>query len=208
LIIILAEDDNIDSSHGLQVCDEATGSYCCQRDYDCCQNSTLIVNLGHAEVVTTVVRPTSVAKRPASGKGSKNEFTKETVIGVGVGFSTAAVIFIIGAFACVYKRKRRLNRKAEKSIWDEARELDAVDTGLPKLTATHTECIDQPGDSANPIELDTMPTRSELDTLPSRSEWDHIVSPIATGSEVGTLVTPVRVELEAPFKTDGRPGER
>jgi hypothetical protein len=184
-----------------------TGRYCCQRDYDCCQNSTLSLQLGHAEVVTTVVRPTSLPKPAGVGNGGKNEVTREAVIGVGVGFSTAAIIFIIGAFACVYKRKRRRARKAEKSIWDDARELDAVDTGLPKLTATHTEWI--PGDSANPIELDSMATvRSELDTLPSRSEWDHTVSSTSPGSDVGTLVTPIRLELEAPFKMDGRPGER
>lgn len=158
-------------------------------------------------MVTTVVRPTSVPKLPASGNGNQNEVTRETVIGVGVGFSTAAIIFLIGAFACVYKRKKRRTQKAEKPIWDDARELDAVDTGLPKLTATHTEWI--PGDSANPIELESMATaRSELDTLPSRSEEAYTDSSMTPISEVGTLVTPIRLELEAPFKIDGRRGER
>ena len=121
------------------------------------------------------------------------------MIGIGVGFSIAAVVFLIAGVLWMYRKRRLARRTDSKAVLDDAKELDAVETGIPRLRRVGSDYT--LGSSASPIELDAIPTRSELDTMPSRSDgWENTVaSPV---SDVGTLVTPIRLELEAPFKID------
>ena len=150
--------------------------------------------------MTKIVRPTSTPS-DAPSKFAKADYTRETVIGMGVGFSIAAVVFVIGGVIWMYRKRRQARKDGAKAILDDAKELDAVETGLPKLRTVGSEYT--LGDSTSPIELDAIPTRSELDSMPSRADqWGDSVSPISEG---GTLVTPIRLELEAPFKVDHRP---
>jgi hypothetical protein len=203
--------DNQDTSHGLQICDAANGVYCCQRDYDCCTNSTALLHLGVGTPLQTLARPTSP---PDDEQPPKSKYTKETVIGIGVGFSIAAMIFLVGGCVVVYRKRwhaKRDARKAEKGMMDEPKELDAVDTMPGYLRYKQSQ--QTLGDSSNPIELDTVLMRAELDTypLPTRSgSGSSPISPATPGSEtetatIGTLVTPIRMELEAPFKIDNPP---
>jgi hypothetical protein len=195
----------------MQVCDAERGVYCCQRDYDCCTNSTALLNLGVGTPLQVLTRPTTP---PEEDPPSKSKYTKETVIGIGVGFSIAALIFLVGGCIFVYRKRwhaRREAKRAEKAMMDEPKELDAVDT-LPQYLR-HKQSQQTLGDSSNPVELETIHMRAELDTLPSRSRSGagnstSPISPVTAGSEtatIGTLVTPIRLELEAPFKIDNPP---
>jgi hypothetical protein len=199
------EGDNLDATQGLAVCDEDKGIFCCQRDFDCCSNTTLHLNLGHGEVLRKIVRPTSAAGTEEPEPEGKNH-TKDMVVGVASGFSIAACLAIVG-WMIVFLR-RRLRQKAKKNAEASATrfgkaELDAIDT-VPDLRTNPFRVggpknpAELPVESNARMELDTCtPTSTSMTRTASES---HTVSPMTPGSATdfyGTLVTPVVVEMEA-----------
>jgi hypothetical protein len=205
-------DDNLDGPQGVRICDEAAGTYCCQRDYDCCSNSSLVLNLGPGTNVRTIVRPTSLPPDQDEGE-KKSSIAKQVVIGIAGGFSVAAILFMVCWSCIIYQRRRRMRLaqlKADEKSDRGPKELDAVDTSM---RFERRSSYMAPGDSSNPVELDSMNTRSELDTISSRIEpsrmnsyaTSNTASGISPLSEVATLVTPIVMELEAPYKIDRSP---
>lgn len=168
----------MDSTQGLQMCDANTGTYCCQRDFDCCLNSTLTFVLGPPKVIRTIVRPTHLpdpAREDSDGAG----MTKNTIVGIAVGFSIAAVLFIIGWGLWIWRRKRQARRLLPAKPRGNAKELDATETTssslhmLPKNTeVTQIEVVE--------LESPITNTRNELDSI-------MVVSPIQPRSHDGTF---------------------
>jgi hypothetical protein len=208
---IFLADDNLDGPQGVRVCNEAAGTYCCQRDFDCCSNSSLILNLGQATNVRTIVRPTSLPSDQDEAV-KRSSIAKEVVIGIAGGFSIAALVFVMCWTYIIYQRRRRLRLAQMKDDEKQKgpKELDAVE---PSMKFERRSSYMLPGDSANPVELDSTNTRSELDTRSSRIEPSRMnsfattntASAISPLSDTATLVTPIVMELEAPYKIDRRP---
>jgi hypothetical protein len=153
----------------------------------------------------TIVRP----KTFPDDDEKKPAVARETIIGVAGGFSIAAGLFVIAWATILYRRHRKLKQLLSKdSEKGRVNELDAVDTGVE---TERPSSYMAPGDSSNPVELESTNTRSELDSLPPRSAitrrgTDHTLSTISPLSpDIGTLVTPIILEMEAPFKGSNMP---
>ncbi|KAF2665709.1 hypothetical protein BT63DRAFT_459286 [Microthyrium microscopicum] len=204
-------EDNLDSSQPLQVCDSTTGTYCCERDFNCCTNSTLTFVLGPPKVLRAIVRPTHL-DAPPDEESVATGLRKETIIGVAVGFSIAAVFFLLGWAAWIWRRRRAARKLLPAKPRDNAKELDSTPlnswasssgTGRKSTEVTQIEVVELESPSTN--------RRSELDSI--------LVSPItmrsrtgtfASGSSMipesemtmGTLVTDEILELAAQEKDD------
>jgi hypothetical protein len=152
----------------------------------------------------TIIRPTSLPEEEKKGPVGK-----ETIIGIGGGFAIAAGVFILAWAFLVYRRRRKGKQLNAKDVDDEKgqpKELDATDT---MVETERPSSYMAPGDSSNPVELESTNTRSELESLPSgstitRRGTDNTLSPISPMSP-GTLITPDILEMEAPFKTPNSP---
>jgi hypothetical protein len=209
---------------GLAVCDEERGVFCCQRDFDCCANSTLHLYLGKGEPIRFLARPTSAAEpeeadsEPTTKKGRNHG--RDLVIGVASGFSIAAGLAIIGWIAILLFRRRKLLQRASGTGGSKKADSETGTStmGFAKAELDATETAGDPGKSEwriggskNPVELDSEGSgRSELETVPTsgtRSTADTYwtVSPLtATATSprslterdyFATLVTPVVLEM-------------
>jgi len=191
------------------VCDEPAGHLCCQRQgADCCQNRTLILELGVGTPIKTI-------DRPQQGSVDKDEkepkkLGKESVVGVGVGFSIAAFLFITIWAGIMVRKRRRDKEKHGAKPRAGANELDGTEMqGNSQSLRKHGLVVE-----LEVVELESpVVVRGELDSTTtstfSSSRFTGDRSTLATSSEgteltgpIGTLVTPQMVELEAPYKKD------
>jgi hypothetical protein len=143
----LTADDELDASHGLEVCNEGAGVYCCQKDdANCCDDPSLQITLGPGKPIKYEARPTSVpsddlaggaspptnhtdwlppspsASPPPSSKSQgENTGQDNNVAGVLVGFATA-VMFFVGAWTiwiCRRHRQMQKRRREEAAAQEE-----------------------------------------------------------------------------------------
>jgi hypothetical protein len=166
-------DDNREAGQGLQLCNQETGTYCCKRDYDCCTNSTLTYQLGPANPLTTISRPSSAAKTkaPATQQGvvthplsdsPKLEYARDTIIGAGAGFGVAALVFFSGGFFCMMRRRRQKRKNKERVAALTSDNASAAKLGAKEVSVS----VSAIGDHSEPIELGPVPRYESGSGLP------------------------------------------
>lgn len=124
----MSDADKPTSGQSLEACTAAgVGRYCCRRDdVDCCKNSSAIMDLGIAEIQTTIgasAHQTSTATilsttapAPATNstsgvpQSSGSSTSSKVAIGIGVGAGFALVILLAVIAAVVLSRRGRFGR--------------------------------------------------------------------------------------------------
>ncbi|KAF2115078.1 hypothetical protein BDV96DRAFT_600213 [Lophiotrema nucula] len=127
--------DSLDAGEGIQSC--GSNSYCCNKNYDCCSNSTNVFTLGTANIVRTIPyfsststsssSPSSSASIPPAPSHSGNKSNGVAIgVGVGVGIGGLAVA-ILAVFMLLRRRKNRQKFSQHRTA---AQELDPDQAAL------------------------------------------------------------------------------
>ncbi|KAF2474096.1 uncharacterized protein BDR25DRAFT_351638 [Lindgomyces ingoldianus] len=111
LPILDSASHNLDAGEGLQSCSGGDDRYCCNKDYDCCSNSTNIFTLDVANIVTTIPygssrstsAPSTAATPTSTGSGGSSS---AVAIGAGVGAGVVGFLVILLAIFLILRRKR------------------------------------------------------------------------------------------------------
>ena len=152
----ISPEDNRTGGHGLQICSETQGTYCCRRDgVDCCLVPELVVKLGRGDPVAVIAklpnpeRPTPPAPphvaQPVEPKPKVRNYARDTIIGAGAGFAAAALAFLGG---CICWTSRRRKRRQGRMRELEGRSASKI--GIQKEVSVSGSAL---GDPTSPIEL-------------------------------------------------------
>jgi hypothetical protein len=174
-------DDNREAGQGLRLCSAETGTYCCQRDYDCCTNSTLTYTLGQGEPLTTIPKPAPAAKTPTHlpaaigphviSDSPRMEYARDTMIGAGAGFGVAALVFAGGGAICMMRRRRRKQRNKERGVVLGSGD-DVGKLGGSKEVSVSVSAV---GEHSEPIELGPVPRYESSVPRGTATVEEHVV---------------------------------
>ncbi|KAF1850835.1 uncharacterized protein K460DRAFT_350840 [Cucurbitaria berberidis CBS 394.84] len=125
---------NLEGGEGIQVC--GNNEYCCAENYDCCSNTTNILTLGVANIVTTIPAINDAIENSTMQPGSSSTSTQASIsgsngndridisIGVGVGVGVGGFLLVLLAVSLCL-RHRRKNIAASNASSHEGNELAA-----------------------------------------------------------------------------------
>lgn len=155
--------NNLDAGEGLQSC--GSNTYCCNKNYDCCANSTEVFKLDAANIVTTIpyltqsstAAPSSTSTPPSASPSSSaspsHDSSSNTVaIGVGVGVGVGVLLAVLAFVLILLRRRNRSKRASNKPLVSELEDMNK-----PRQTSqgsTDSKQAFADADAGNRTELD------------------------------------------------------
>lgn len=156
--------DNRTAGHGLQWCafeQHDLDKYCCRRDdVDCCLVPELVVHIGKGDPGLSFPRlnqPERASAHPANNAPAvevstdqARSFTKDTIVGLSVGFSLAIVIILSVCFVWIMRRRKRRRGKV--------REFNGVLGSKLSINKDMAVSVSALGETQSSIELQSVST--------------------------------------------------